>query len=505
MTTAALISADFRLPPFAHQFRDFEENAERHAIAKAWHMRTGKTKSEIDRACHLYRAGKINGVLIFAPKGVHRNWVEVEWPAHVWDNVPSVALGWYASELSAKAGNKIAQARRAGWHLERDSWLATLKSAKTDSRLMVLAINDESMIRKDVRKILAYFIKHRKLLCIFDESDDFGIPGSKRTKMARSLARRCAYRSILSGTLVTASPLAAFSQYELLEKGALGFERFQDFKDRYANYVTKTTRAGRNYPALVGFKNLDELRERMAKFTSVVLREDCHDMPDLIRETLLVKPTPEQLRVYRELHKTFMVDIAANRVSVGERAPRFQKLQQVFSGFVIDEFGKVRPIPGGNPRLDLLSEQVELAPGKVIIWCQFQADIDSVKLRLERDGHSIVEYHGRVSDKLKLNALREFRQNGSVKALVGHPKSGGRGLDFSIASAVFWYSHTFSARIRAQAMERATKVGGKNIRIVDFRAPGPDVRILATIDDRIDIANMLAGQGMKNFLQGIAL
>lgn len=499
--TGALIMADMVHPPYRHQAEDFESHAEAPARAKAWHMRTGKTKSEIDRASHLYRQGKINGVLIFAPNGVHRNWIEREWPAHGWPSVPTVRLAWQSSALSLKARN----ARKAAWQAERSAWVEKLKAAKTEPRLMVLALNAESMIRPDVRKVIAYFLKHRKVMVIFDESDDFGIPGSKRTKMARALARRCPYRSILSGTLVTASPLAAFSQYELLEKGALGFERFGDFKNHFAEYEQRQTRQGRRYPALVGFRNLDELRERMARFTSVVLREDCDDMPDLVPRVVKIIPTEEQLRIYRDLHRDFMVDLAEGRISVGERAPRFQKLQQVFSGFVFDELGKMHRIPGGNPRLDALANEVEMASGKVVIWCNFQPDIDFVKRRLLDEGHKIVEYHGRVSDKTKQAALQHFREDASVKALVGHAKSGGRGVDMSSASAVFWYSHTFSARMRAQAMERATKIGGKNIAVVDFQAPGPDAKILSTIQSRIDVADALAGKGLQNFLKGLKL
>lgn len=503
--TRALIAADFVKPCYQHQLVEFEAHAESPARAKAWHMRTGKSKSEIDKACHLYRQGKINGVLIFAPNGVHRNWTEREWPAHCWPGIETVCLAWFSSVLSAKAGDKVAKSRQEEWRTRREEWFLKLKAAKSDPRLMVLAVNSESMTRKDVRKAIAYFIKRRKVHVVFDESDDFGIPGSKRTKMARALAQRCVVRTILSGTLVTATPLAAFSQYELLEKSALGFTRFEDFKNHYAEYELQHTRNGRRYPALIGFKNLDDLQQRIARFTSVVLRDDCGDMPDLVPRLLKVTPTEEQLRVYRDLLRSFLVDLREGRISVGERAPRFQKLQQVFSGFLIDDAKVVHTIPGRNPRLDMLAEEVELAPGKVVIWCNFQRDIDNILRRLRKAGHHVVEYHGRVSDARKHAALTEFQTNPKVKGLVGHPKSGGRGLDMSAASDVFWYSHTFSARIRAQAMERATKIGGKNIRVSDFQAPGPDAKILSTLQSRFEVADVLAGSGLRSFLKGLEL
>lgn len=498
--TAELIGASFKTSPFDHQMREFECAAEAPARAMAWTMRTGKSKTIIDRACHLYEVDKIDAVLVFAPNGVHANWIERELPAHCWESVPTSALVW----RSLEAGT-IRTRDPLKWDAELESWWQRLATVKTNRRLMWLAVNSESMTRPDVRKAVARFVKHRRVFVVFDESDDFGTPGAKRTKMARALAARCPFRAILSGTIITGSPLQAFSQYELLEKEALGFKTFGDFEARYAEYEKSYGAGGRSYPKLIGYKNEEELRERMARFTSVVLREDCKDMPDLVPRTRKITPTPEQLAIYRELHETFLIDVENERVNVGERAPRFQKLQQVFSGFVIDGNGVVKHIPGGNPRLDALSEEVYLSPGKVIIWCQFQADMDLAKKRLLHDGHKVVEYHGRVSGKEKLVALESFRNDPSIKPLVGHAKSGGRGLDMSVASKIFWYSHTFSARTRQQALERATKIGGKNIEVVDFEAPGPDQYIRSKIQSRIDVADAIAGAGMKAFLEGIAL
>ena len=503
--TEALIGACFVHPPFEHQLRDFEGHAESPARAKAWTMRTGKSKAEIDRACHNFLRGRIDGVLIFAPNGVHANWVEREFPAHAWPGVNWSGLVWRSTESGSKGFAKLRKADQAEWHERREAWWKRLAAVRQDRGLMVLAVNSESMTRADVRKAVARFIKHRRVFVIFDESDDFGTPGTKRTKMARALARRCAMRSILSGTMLTGSPLAAFSQFELLEKAALGFETFEDFKNHFAEYELERGRGGRRYPKLTGFKNLEELRERMAPFVSVVRREDCKDMPELVCSVRKITPSAQQLAAYRELHHDFMIDVANGRVSVGERAPRFQKMQQVFSGFVIDESRKVVWLPGPNPRLAALREEMYLAPGKVIIWCQFQADIDAVTKQSLADGYKVVAYHGRVSDKAKQIALNLFREDRSVKALVGHIQSGGRGVDMSAASKIIVYSHTFKARLREQAKERATKIGGGNVQLVDFQSPGPDARILQVTESRVNVADFLTGAGMQEFLKGIAL
>ena len=92
-----------------------------------------------------------------------------------------------------------------------------------------------------------------------------------------------------------------------------------------------------------------------------------------------------------------------------------------------------------------------------------------------------------------------------VDVLVGHPKSGGQGLDLSAAQKIIWYSHTFDAIIRSQADERATMVGGENIPIIDLVAPGVDKYILKNVLKKVSIAEALVREGMRDVLKGIDL
>jgi hypothetical protein len=504
MTAVAAIMADFRTDPYLHQLREFERSAELPARALLWQQRTGKTKLTIDTACHLARKGEVDAVVLLAPNGVHENWTRRELPKHHWSSVPRSSLAWRTSVAGTAAGKEtswLSREARELWREEHAAWWAEAKEMLEAPELAWFAFSSESMIRPDVRRLIARVVKHRRVLVVADESDDFRTPGSKRTKMARAFFKRCAYRRILTASVITNSPLAAFSQYELLEPGALGFSTYADFKQHIAVYETLRTRAGRHYPKLKEYVNLDELRESMAAWSSVVLRDDCADLPDVVQEVRCVEPSDEQLRLYRELHRQFTVDLDGEEVSIGENTTRIGKLQQVLSGFLIDEYGDVHNVPGVNPRLEALSDEVYLSAGKVIVWCQFREDIDRVAARLRADGHEIVEYHGRVSDEDKQRNLDRFQNVRLVKGIVGQPGAGGRGLDMSAASEIHNYSHTFNAIHRAHSVERATAIAGKNIRMVDYVAPGPDEYIREQVDGKIAVADSVAGEGMREFLR----
>ena len=495
------ITADFRTEPYHHQLVEFEQHCESPGRALLWVPRTGKTKATVDKACHLYREGLIDAVVVLAPNGVHDNWVRRELPKHHWDTVPHETLVWSTSTAGEMGVNRVSAAKRDAWREMRVGWWAKADRMLGADGLMWFTFNTESMTRDDVRRILARILRRRRTFIVYDESDDFRRPGSKRTKMARAIIKRAPFRQILTATVITNSPLAAWSQFELLEPRALGFDRYKDFKRRHAVYEVNTTRSGRSYPKLVEYTHLDELTESMARWSSVVLKDDVEDMPDVVSRVRCVTPSDEQLRLYRELHSQFLVDVGDKRVSVGEDVARLNKLQQVMSGFLIDEYGDVHDVPGINPRLEALSDEVYLAPCKVIVWCQFREDIRRVASRLRADGHEIVEYHGKVSDADKQTALREFQENPAVKCLVGQPGAGGRGLDMSAAGEIYNYSHTFNAIFREQSKERATAIGGENIGLVDFMAPGVDHYVRDNVDNKVSVADAVAGQGLREVLE----
>lgn len=174
------------------------------------------------------------------------------------------------------------------------------------------------------------------------------------------------------------------------------------------------------------------------------------------------------------------------------------------SGFLIDEYGDVHDVPGLNPRLEAVSDEVYLSPGKVIVWCRFREDMDRVYSRLTADGHEVVQYHGRVSDgeKARVRDLFAPDAENDVKVLVGYPTMG---LDLSAAWEIVWYSHTFDAIKREQADERATAVGGRNIGLTDLVAPGVDEYILENVLEKVSVAEALAGRGMQEALERMAL
>lgn len=473
----------FRFPPWRHQAEEFERHRDDEARALLWQMRTGKTKAIIDLACyHFDWTLGIDGLLILAPNGVHLNWIRKELPAHAWPGVAWKGIAW-DSEVVERL-----------WFRQKLEDVLSYRDG-----MPVLAINSETLTAPKARQAIKRLLRKRRIMLVVDESDDFRTPGSARTKLCRGLAKKCRIRRILTGTVSDNSPLATFSQFEILEPKALGFSRFGDFKGHFASFVSARTKGGRSYEKLEGYRNLDELRERMAKWSSVVLREDVDDMPDLVPVTRTVPVTAEQKKAYEALRQELLLKLE-DGTEVEAVDAQHIKLQQVLGGFVIDELGGVHSIvpPEKLPRLDVLMRELSDTP-KSVIWCQFKEDIRRVVWRLEQEGLKAVQYHGDVSSADRVAALEALAREERIH-LVGQPQAGGRGLTMP-ADTIIWYSHTPDLIWRRQATERATIVGGKAIHVVDLEVPGSrDTQILRALEDKEERAEGLSRTGLRDLL-----
>lgn len=478
----------WRRDPWAHQQREWDLYRDHDARALLWQMRTGKTRSTIDVAFHrAFERRDIDGLLVLAPNGVHVNWIRRQLPQHAWIDRPWLGYAWQASERH----------RPEEQQKERD--LFAYKAG-----LPVLAVNSESLVHDAAAALIKKFLKGRRVMLVADESHNFRTPGSRRTKRIRALAKYCPVRRILTGTSVDNSPLAAYSQFEILSPGALGFNRFADFEQTFASYQQLKTVGGRTYDKLEGYRNLDLLQERMAQWASVVLREDCEDMSGIIQDERTILLTDEQKHAYETMVKDFILELEDGDIEALEPGARIIKLQQILSGFAIGTDGTVHDIvpDDRNPRLLGLLDEVQDATGKVIIWCKFHEDIKKVSRALRAKGWGVVEYHGKITSQAQRQAaIDAFQTDPGIKAFIGQPAAGGSGLDLSAAELIAWYSHTFDLIERNQADERASAVGGAAITIKDFLTPNTvDGYILSNLSNKRGIKEELAGRGLRDRL-----
>ncbi len=464
---------EFMVEPWAHQLREFNATKDLEAHALLWQMRTGKTKVVIDTAMHLFIENKIDAVLVVTRSGVHSNWVRKEIPKHC--SIPYDAEWWDADRAHTKA------------------YRLRLHEVLLCESLIFFTVNNESFIKPLAQRFIRQLLKLRVMLVI-DEVHDFRSPSSKRSMAARQLAKHCLYRRTMTGTHNGNCPLGNWAQFEILEKGALGYKTYTPFKNYYATIEWRRKKNGKMYEDITGYRHLTELQASIDRLSSTIIRKDCPDLPPLITSSFDVKPSAIQKQVYRVLKREFEVALNDGSIlSAADAAIRRLKLQQVLSNFLIDEHGKTHVVdPGSNPRMEALMVQLEDAEGKVIVWCRFQKDIDNVSCRLAIKGINFVEYHGRVKKPDRFTAETRFRDDPECKVFLGQPQSAGLGLDLSAADTIVWYSHTDDIIIRDQANERATEKGASSVAVIDLAVPDSvDEDILDNIRTKREINDFM--------------
>ena len=85
---------NFKTKPFEHQLEALENSWNKETHAYFMEMGTGKSKGLLDNVAMLYDQGRVDSVLIIAPKGVYRNWKNQEIPLHLADHIKANIICW---------------------------------------------------------------------------------------------------------------------------------------------------------------------------------------------------------------------------------------------------------------------------------------------------------------------------------------------------------------------------------------------------------------------------
>jgi hypothetical protein len=359
------------------------------------------------------------------------------------------------------------------------------------------------------------------------EAHHFGRGGAKRTRLARNLGRAARFVTIESGTPILNSPLKAYALFKILDDDGLipaglrekaeerrrkGFEEALTYEDWVQHFAVigidksqPASRRRRAYKKITSYKNLDELRELIAPFSSVVTRDQLEGMPELLNIERPVIMNEVQRKAYLEMVNRHLLEIGDDLVTSEEAGARMVKLQQILSGYIVESATKkVIEIskPEDTPIYHALLEEISgTLPERCIVWCRFREDIRRVVSFLNDHGHKTLEFHGGVPNSKREAIRRTFNESNVPYTLVGQPAAGGEGRDFSRAHAIIYFSSTPNAIHYEQSKERGTKKDGHSVAIVRLRTYGTvDDRNWALCDGKIVLADSVTGHGLKELL-----
>jgi SNF2 family DNA or RNA helicase len=470
----------FKSKPFAHQSKALEMSWDKEVFAYFMEMGTGKSKVLIDNIAMLYNAGKINGALIIAPKGVYKNWFDSEIPNHMPDYIEK-KIGLWKTKPNDKDLKPLFE---------------------TGAELHILIMNVEAFSTKNGLTFAKKFLSCHKTLIGIDESTTIKNPKAIRTKSILELASKCKYRRILTGSPVTKSPLDLFSQCYFLSPFLLGHESFYTFKTRYA--VTKQVNvSGRMIQLVVGYRNLPELSEKIKPFSYRVLKDDCLDLPPKTYTKRIIELSEDQKKVYKTMKEQAIAFLNGKMISTATVITQLMRLHQITCGHFTADDGTIQKIK--NNRIDELMDILEEMEGKAVIWAHYRYDIESIVEAITKKygENSIVTYYGDTSVDDRQKAIKKIQDPDSpVRFIVGTPQTGGYGITLTGASTMIYYSNGYDLEKRQQSEARIDSIGQeKPMTYIDIIAEGTvDDKIVQSLRKKVNIATEIMGEELKDWI-----
>ena len=470
----------FKSKPFAHQSKALEMSWDKEVFAYFMEMGTGKSKVLIDNIAMLFNAGKINGALIVAPKGVYKNWFDSEIPNHMPDYVEK-KVGLWRTDPNAKD-------------------LKPLFS--TGAELHILIMNVEAFSTKKGVDFAKKFLSCHNTIIGIDESTTIKNPQAKRTRAIVELGTKSKYRRILTGSPVTKSPLDLFAQCYFLHPYLLGHESYYTFKVRYA--VTKQINvSGRTIQIVVGYRNLGELSEKLKPFSYRVLKDDCLDLPKKTYTKRIIELTDEQKKVYKTMKQQAIAFLNGKMITTATVITQMMRLHQITCAHFKSDDGTIQTIK--NNRIDQLMEVLEEMEGKAVIWAHYRYDIESIVEAVSKKygENSVVTYYGDTSTDDRQKAIKKIQDPKSpVRFIVGTPQTGGYGITLTGASTMIYYSNGYDLEKRQQSEARIDRIGQeKPMTYVDIIAEGTvDEKIVQSLRKKVNIATEVMGEELKDWI-----
>jgi SNF2 family DNA or RNA helicase len=470
----------YKSKPFAHQKKALEMSWDKEVFAYFMEMGTGKSKVLIDNIAMLYNAGKINGALIVAPKGVYKNWFDQEIPNHMPDYIEK-KVGLWKTDPKAKDLQPL---------------------FKTGAELHILIMNVEAFSTKKGVSFAEKFLNSHETLMAIDESTTIKNPGALRTKTIVSLRPLTKYRRILTGSPVTKSPLDLFTQCYFLDPYLLDQSSYYVFRTRYA-VCRKINVSGRQVEIVVGYRNLPELSEKLKPFSYRVLKDDCLDLPKKTYMKRTVELTAEQKKVYKQMKQEAIAFLNGKMVTSATVITQLMRLHQITCGHFKSNDGTVQDLK--NNRITQLMDILQEVEGKAVIWAHYRHDIEKIVEAISKTygENTVVTYYGDTTTDDRQKAIKKIQdENSPVRFIIGTPQTGGYGITLTGASTMIYYSNGYDLEKRQQSEARIDRIGQKRpMTYIDIMAEDTiDDKIVKSLRNKVNIATEIMGEELKAWI-----
>ena len=426
-------SFQFKTKPYEYQTIgiDYGLNNEKWLLGDEQGL--GKTKQVIDIAVarkQLY--GYKHCLIICGVNSLKWNWVN---EIHTHSNEEAYILGQRMKKNKLVIGSN------------KDKLEDVLKMNADSLNSYFIITNIETMRDNDIVANLTTLCvsKHISMIAV-DEIHKNKNPSSQQSKGLAKLHTDC--EIAMTGTPLMNTPL---DLYFILKW--LGYEKhsFYQFRNHYC------LMGGFGGYEVVGYKNLQELQDRLDNVMLRRRKEDVLDLPEKTYVDEIVEMTPKQKLIYDEVTASIKMNIDQISIAPNPLAELIRMRQATgYPGILSSSVQE-------SAKLDRMEEIVDDAVDngrKVIIYSNWTQITDVIWARLHNK-YRLSIITGETKDIDRQDNVAEF-QSGASQIIVGTIGAMGTGLTLTAGTVEIFIDEPWNRANKEQAEDRAHRIGQKN-------------------------------------------
>lgn len=435
----------FKTKPYRHQVIALKKCLSQPNTALLLDPGLGKTKIAIDDIGARYLRDKLSKVLILAPKVVLGIWEE-EIEKHMPDNIPR---NTYRIIGSKEKRIKILK--------------EAIENSKNnpDELHIIIMTYDSLAVRKsttgskhdDYYKLVNKF-KPEAVIC--DESQLIKSHSSARSKAAWRMGKNAKHRLILTGTMITKNPLDVFGQYRFLDERIFG-TRWAPFKSKFAIF------GGYGGYQIIGWQNLELLRDAVHQIAVRMRKEDCLDLPEKTFVKVPVELEEKTRRIYNQMKKEMITEIQGEQFTAEIAMVKSLRLQQIAGGFISkteDDDRIIIPV-GGYEKINSTVELTKLKideGSKVVIYAKYIWELKQLYERCNKEGLNPLLIYGETKDE-EMDKYRHLFQEDDKHKVMIMQTSKGIGITLHAANVGIFHSLSYRYDDYRQCQDRIHRIG----------------------------------------------
>lgn len=433
---------------------------------------TGKTKVMLDAMWYWKRFDDLNPnhpALILTPATVVENWLN-EGKIHR----PELKI----MPLMGSVKNRYGELCRGRQGANYDAYV----------------LNYQIVWRKE---ILDFLVKWPWFTLIADESRNLVHRTSKQSKAVLGLAKHVGRRYALTGT--PGGPLELYNQLRFLDPRLVG-NSYYGYRDRYL------VMGGYQGYQVVGYRNLEELNQKVNGVSIRVMKSQCLDLPEKVYTIRRIELGVNQQRVYDEMVKHMVAEIKeGTEIMVTNMLAKLTRLRQITAGFVPLADGSVEYFDT-NPKFnEWLTIMESHGTEKHVVFTEFIHEHEKFKQFLTVNNIKFVSLDGRTPIEERGKLIEHFQKDEATRVFVANTVAGGIGITLTAASVCTFLSNGYKMDVRSQAEDRLHRKGQKNlVTYYDMVAAGTlDAGILRALRKKQKLEDMLTATNFENVAKGV--